>query len=588
MDAETQPSPTIRIGETTSGLGDGDLEGGLSVELPVEEILTGRAFGTGKSGSGKSNSAGVLCERLLDRGHPLLVVDVEGEYYSLKEKYEVLHVGADEEVDLRVGPEHAERLAALALEQNVPIVLDVSGYLEEDRRDELVYETVRHLFAKEKRIRRPFLLVVEEMHEFVPEGGSLSAVGEMLVRVAKRGRKRGLGILGLSQRPANVKKDYITQADWIVWHRLTWSNDTDVVKRVLDAEYSDAVEDLSQGEAFLQADFLEPEVRRVQFDRKQTFDAGATPGLEDVKQPKLKSISEDLVGELEEISDAAEQRQDELDSLRMEVAAKNERIDDLEDRVERLLDLRKMVDSADGIGPAERQSETVTVEIEDGAFEVPEVIQAEVIEIREEKRELEADLDELQRERESLQARVKVLEQELNERTTPEEFEALREDLIELVQRHSETLDIEAGGRVSKLEAELQEVRSERDALSRQVREEFGDIDELLAHETVRGRIDDVADDSLYADEHTWDAVTALAGTEWVGPTAVAPYMGVGEKSTGDILRNLASTGVAEKRTQGKRVEYRLDREALQNLVDAYRKRERLKAKREEINGDDS
>jgi hypothetical protein len=161
---------TIRVGQTTAGPADGGLDPGQPIELPVEEILTGRAFVTGKSGSGKSNSGGVVAEQLLARGHPLLVIDIEGEYYSLKEKYEVLHVGADDDVDLRVGPEHAEKLASLALEQHVPIVLDVSGYLDEDRRDELVYQVVRHLFAKEKQIRRPFLLLVEEIHEFVPEG----------------------------------------------------------------------------------------------------------------------------------------------------------------------------------------------------------------------------------------------------------------------------------------------------------------------------------------------------------------------------------------------------------------------------------
>jgi hypothetical protein len=111
----------------------------------------------------------------------------------------------------------------------------------------------------------------------------------MLVRVAKR----GLGLLGMSQRPASVKKNYITQADWLVWHRLTWSNDTKVVRRVLGSEYEDAVEGPGDGEAFFQADFTESAVRRVQFRWKETFDAGATPSLDDVDRPELMSISDD-------------------------------------------------------------------------------------------------------------------------------------------------------------------------------------------------------------------------------------------------------------------------------------------------------
>jgi len=572
---------TIFVGKTSEGPADGGIPAGQPVKLPVEELLTGRAFATGKSGSGKSNTGGVICEQLLANDHPLLVVDIEGEYYSLKERFEVLHVGADEEVDLRVGPEHAEKLATLALEKRVPIVLDVSGFLDEDVRDELVHDVVRQLFAKEKSLRDPFLLVVEEIHEFVPEGGALADVGKMLVRVAKRGRKRGLGILGMSQRPANVKKDYITQADWLVWHRLTWSNDTKVVRRVLDSDYEDAVEDLADGEAFLQADFTEPAVRRVQFRRKETFDAGATPSLDDVDRPELKSISGDLVDELEEISAAADRREDELETLRNEVDTLKDELDEKDERIERLLDLREMVDSVDGL--ASDADDTVAVEFDGATFDVPEVIQAEVLEVREEKRELENDLKDVRAERDRLAERVEDLENELAKQDTAEELESLRDDVIELIQRHPEKLDAETGGRVEKLESEIRELREERDKLARQVKDEFGDVDDLLAHETVRERLESVADDSRYADTHTWGAVTALAGTEWIEKSAVAPYLDIGESSTGDVLRELAESGLVEDRAEGRGTEYRLDREALQSIVDAHRKQKRLESKREDL-----
>ena len=47
--------------------------------LPVVEVLTGRGVVLGKSGSGKSNSASVIVEELLDDGYPVLIVDVDGE-----------------------------------------------------------------------------------------------------------------------------------------------------------------------------------------------------------------------------------------------------------------------------------------------------------------------------------------------------------------------------------------------------------------------------------------------------------------------------------------------------------------------------
>jgi hypothetical protein len=335
---------TITVADVSDGPGgDTDADPGTPVSLPVVELLTGRGFVTGKSGSGKSNTASVLVENLLANNFPVLVVDTDGEYYGLKEEFELLHAGADEECDIQVSPEHAEKIASLALEGNVPIILDVSGYLDDDVAKELLLSVARHLFAKEKKLKKPFLMLVEEVHEYIPEGGGLDETGKMLIKIGKRGRKHGLGIVGISQRPADVKKDFITQCDWLVWHRLTWNNDTNVVSRIIDAEHASAVEDLGDGEAFLMTDWSES-VRRVQFHRKRTFDAGATPGLDDFERPELKSISDDLVADLREISDEQERRESELADLRQELDRKERRIRELETELEEARDLSRMAD----------------------------------------------------------------------------------------------------------------------------------------------------------------------------------------------------------------------------------------------------
>ena len=335
---------TIHVADVSEGIGgDATAEPGAQIDLPVVELLTGRGFITGKSGSGKSNTASVVAEKLLDSAFGLLIVDVDGEYYGLKEEYEILHAGADDECDIVVSPEHAEKLATLALEQNVPIILDVSGYLEAETANELLLRVVKQLFAKEKRLKKPFLLVVEECHEYIPEGGGIDETGKMLIKVGKRGRKHGLGIVGISQRPADVKKDFITQCDWLCWHRLTWDNDTTVVGRILGSKYASAVEDLADGEAFLMTDW-EESIRRIQFHRKETFDAGATPGLDDFERPELKSVSSDLVGELRSISDEQERRESELADLRQELDKRDRRIRELERELAEARDLSDMAD----------------------------------------------------------------------------------------------------------------------------------------------------------------------------------------------------------------------------------------------------
>ena len=358
--AETEHITVAEESEGPGGTGDP----GTEVSLPVVELLTGRGFVTGKSGSGKSNTASVIAEKLLDNGFGLLIVDIDGEYYGLKEEYEILHAGADEECDIQITADHAEKMASLALEQNVPIILDISSFLDEDEAREVLTAVSRHLFAKAKKQKQPFLMLVEEVHEYIPEGGSVGECGKMLIKIGKRGRKHGLGIVGISQRPADVKKDFITQCDWLVWHRLTWNNDTKVVSRILDSEYADAVEDLNDGEGFLMTDWAET-VQRVQFQRKQTFDAGATPGLDDFERPELKSVSDDLVSELSEISEEQQEREDRIAELREELDKKNSRIAELEAELQDARDMSRMADQfvdalvrhVDGPNPGKTEQE---------------------------------------------------------------------------------------------------------------------------------------------------------------------------------------------------------------------------------------
>ena len=410
----------------------GETADGTELTLPVIELLTGRGFATGKSGSGKSNTASVIAEELLEAGFPLLIVDTDGEYYGLKEEYEMLHAGADEECDVQIGPEHAEQMATLALEENVPIILDVSGYLEEDAADELLREVARQLFVKEKKLKKPFLLVVEEVHEYIPEGGGVGETGNMLIKIGKRGRKHGLGILGISQRPADVKKDFITQANWLVWHRLTWDNDTKVAGRIIGTEYKERVSDLDDGQAFVQTDWTESDVRKVQFRRKRTFDAGATPGLEEFERPDLKSVSDTLVGDLQEISEREQREADRIDELEAELEKRDQRIATLESELE----------SARDISTAAQQLADAVAGVETTQSQLPGN--------DEERRRLHEEVVKLETELEDREERIERLGEKLAERT--DERDRLREEVDELRERVADLEGPETGREISYTE----------------------------------------------------------------------------------------------------------------------------------------
>lgn len=367
--------------------------------LPSVEILTGRGFVTGKSGSGKSNTASVIAEQLLNNNYNLLVIDPEGEYYGLKEKYEILHVGNDDLCDVQVTPDHADQIAEIALERNMPVIVDVSGYLDGDEAKELIANTVRQLFQKEKDVRKPFLLMIEEMQEYLPQQGGNDELAELLERVAKRGRKRGLGMLGMSQRPSSVDKDFITQCDWMVWHRLTWQNDVDIVRKVLGKEVADEIEGLDTGEGYLMTDWDES-VDRVQFKRKETHDAGATPGLESYERPDLKSVSQDLVQEIK----GGQQPTEETDQTAELSTDAQEELDDVVESVQAEGDA---IAEKDPI-PTENEPEATEEDLDDS---LPE----QVDDIDQESNLTELSRDELEERVERVQRRNQILEDEVSE-----------------------------------------------------------------------------------------------------------------------------------------------------------------------------
>ena len=146
-----------------------------------------------------------------------------------------------------------------------------------------------------------------------------------------------------------MKKDFITQANWLVWHRLTWENDTKVVGRIVGSDYADDVVDLGDGEAFIQTDWSDDMVKRVQFKRKRTFDAGATPGLDDFERPDLKSVSGSLMEDLGDITDRKEQEQNRVAELESQLENREQRIAELESELETARDVsaaaRKMANA---------------------------------------------------------------------------------------------------------------------------------------------------------------------------------------------------------------------------------------------------
>lgn len=74
--------------------------------------------------------------------------------------------------------------------------------------------------------KRPILLVCEEAHRYIPNGDRIeSSVGRILSRIAKEGRKYGVSLGLITQRPSDLAEGVLSQCGTIIAMRL--NNDRD-------------------------------------------------------------------------------------------------------------------------------------------------------------------------------------------------------------------------------------------------------------------------------------------------------------------------------------------------------------------------
>ncbi|MCK5635808.1 MAG: DUF87 domain-containing protein [Thermoplasmatales archaeon] len=96
-----------------------------------------------------------------------------------------------------------------------------------DVQDVVVARLTKELFDDRKAGKvQPFLMVVEEAHNYCPERGFGTAVSSSILRtVASEGRKFGMGLCIVSQRPAKVDKNIISQCNTNIILKVTNPND---------------------------------------------------------------------------------------------------------------------------------------------------------------------------------------------------------------------------------------------------------------------------------------------------------------------------------------------------------------------------
>ena len=249
--------------------------------------------------AGKTYDAAVLAEELMKNKIPICVIDGMGIWWGLQ-----IGVNGHQGMPVVVfGGEHGDisipstigkdqhpivdearlrELVLAMLQSRISAVLDTTEFSKKQQR-RIVTIFVEELYQRNQKygVRHVF---IEETDMWCPQrmSGEITATVGAVEDLVRRGGNFNLGCTLISQRPAVVNKDVLTQINTLVALRILADVDKKVVKTWVEsvahpndpriAKWYDSLKDLANGEAWI----WHPETdlfKRVQFRQRETLHA---------------------------------------------------------------------------------------------------------------------------------------------------------------------------------------------------------------------------------------------------------------------------------------------------------------------------
>lgn len=276
---------------------------GTAFKLPLAVVTMTLAI-LARKGRGKSYTAAVLAEELLDAGQVPVIIDPTGAHWGLKaladgktEGYPVVIFGGDH-ADLPLEEHAGEIVARSIVEQRFPAIIDLSHFKKGQ-----TYRFLAVFLETMFRLNRePLHIVADEADYYAPQQphGEQARVLGAMEDIVRRGRIRGIGCTMVTQRPQVLAKNVLTQADMLVALGMNHPRDIGAIEEWVqvhgDTDKASlmiaSLPSLPIGTAWFWAPALDDTFEIVEIRARKTFDSSATPkpGERVVAPKKLAQI----------------------------------------------------------------------------------------------------------------------------------------------------------------------------------------------------------------------------------------------------------------------------------------------------------
>lgn len=178
-------------------------DGGGDAVLDLDALIGTHLCIQANSGGGKSGTI----RRLLEITHGKLqhiVLDVEDEFYTLREKFEYMIAGGDNG-DCAATVNNADKLSLMILKTGFSAIVQINGLSMDDRR-EFIGRFLTALINAPKDLWRPALVILDEAQSYAPQVGKVES-SDGVLQLMTLGRKRGFTGVLATPRAASIHKD---------------------------------------------------------------------------------------------------------------------------------------------------------------------------------------------------------------------------------------------------------------------------------------------------------------------------------------------------------------------------------------------
>lgn len=329
-----------------------------------EAALDDRLGFIGTSGSGKTYAAGTAVERLLSDGARVVIVDPLGAWWGLRLQADgnanafSLPIFGGDHGDLPLNEGAGKLIGETVAGMAESCIIDLSALPSKAAERRFMIAFLDAVYRKANG--SPFHLVFDEADLWAPQKSSEPKLQSLMEQIVRRGRIKGFIPWVITQRPAVISKDILSQVDGLVAMKLTASQDRkaigDWVKAQADEGQWQRIDaslpamDRGHGVLWLPGRGI---LETVTFPAKRTFDSSRTPERGETKRAVgLKPLNLDgLKKQLAAIEDEAKANDPTV--LRNEVARLKRELSKAEKRIAALPSVERVIANEADLAAAE-------------------------------------------------------------------------------------------------------------------------------------------------------------------------------------------------------------------------------------------